>query len=108
MNSVWLGYSEVPPAIKALPEYQLIMADVLGLPQDLSAVHDYAAQNSQAYKEKSDQVSPAFLSEYQYLIQAVVDTVDPLNYADALQDKPLLAFSVTGSISEQPGLMDIP
>lgn len=108
MNSVWLGYSEVPPAIKVLPEYQLIMADVLGLPQDLSAVHDYAAQNSQAYKEKSDQVSPAFLSEYQYLIQAVVDTVDPLNYADALQDMPLLAFSVTGSISEQPGLMDIP
>ncbi|MCW8327475.1 hypothetical protein MD588_01495 [Photobacterium sp. SDRW27] len=108
MNSVWLGHSEVPPAIKAMPEYRLRMAKELGIEQDLTAVREYAEQNPQAYKQQSDQLSPEFLSEFQYLMQAVVDTVDPLNYADALQDTPILSFSVTGSISEQPGLQDIP
>lgn len=104
MNSVWLGHSEVPPAIKALPEFRLRMAEELGLESDLDVVRQYAEQNPATYKQKSDQLSPEFLSEFQYLIQAVVDTVDPLNYAKYLQDKPMLSFSVTGSISEQPDL----
>ncbi|WP_392339955.1 hypothetical protein [Moritella marina] len=107
MNSVWLGHSEVPPAIKALPEFRLRMAKELGLESDLDVVRQYAEQNPTAYKQTSDQISPEYLSEFQYLIQAVVDTVDPLNYAKNLQDKPILSLSVTGSISEQPELQDI-
>lgn len=104
MNSVWLGHSEVPPAIKALPEYRLRMAKELGLEYDLDAVRQYAEQNPAAYKQKSDQISPEYLSEFQYLIQAVVDTVDPINYTAALKNKPILSLTVTGSISEQPEL----
>lgn len=107
MNSVWLGHSEVPPAIKALPEYRLRMAAELGLESNLDAVREYAEQNPTAYKQKSDQLSPEYLSEFQYLIQAVVDTIDPINYAVALKNKPILSLTVAGSISEQPELQDI-
>lgn len=106
MNSVWLGHSEVPPAIKALPEFRLRMAKELGLDSDLAAVRDYAEQNPTDYKKKSDQISPVYFSEFQYLMQTVVDTVDPLNYADKLQNKPILSLTVSGSISEQPELQD--
>jgi len=106
MNSVWLGHSEVPPAIKATEEYRLRMAKELGLDADLTAVRDYAEQNPTVYKQKSDQISPEYFSEFQYLMQAVVDTVDPLNYTEALQDKPILSLTVAGSISEQPELQD--
>jgi len=107
MNSVWLGHSEVPPAIKALPEYRLRMAKELGLESDLNVVREYAEQNPVAYKQESDQISPEYLSEFQYLIQAVVDTVDPINYIDELKNKPILSLTVAGSISEQPELQDV-
>jgi len=112
MNSVWLGYSEVPPAIKALPEFRLRMAKELGLATDdsdetLAAVRAYAEQNPAEYKKKSDKISPEYFSEFQYLMQAVVDTVDPLNYTDVLQSKPILSLTVAGSVSEQPALKDI-
>ncbi|QUM74897.1 hypothetical protein HWV00_00725 [Moritella sp. 24] len=112
MNSVWLGYSEVPPAIKALPEFRLRMAKELGLATDdsdetLAAVRAYAEQNPSEYKQTSDKISPEYFSEFQYLMQAVVDTVDPLNYTEALQDKPILSLTVAGSVSEQPALKDI-
>ena len=106
MNSVWLGHSEVPPAIKATEEYRLRMAKELGLDADLTAVRNYAEQNPTDYKQKSDQISPEYFSEFQYLMQAIVDTVDPLNYAKDLQNKPILSLTVTGSISEQPALQD--
>ncbi|MGR5151072.1 alpha/beta hydrolase [Photobacterium swingsii] len=106
MNSVWLGHSEVPPAIKAMPEFHQRMATELGL-EGIDAVRQYAELNPVEYKAKSDDVAKAYFSEFQYLMQAVVDTVDPLNYGTELQGKPLLSFSVTGSISQQPELQDI-
>ncbi|MGF1834434.1 hypothetical protein [Photobacterium sanguinicancri] len=106
MNSVWLGHSEVPPAIKAMPEFHQRMATELGL-EGIDAVRQYAELNPAEYKAKSDDVAKAYFSEFQYLMQAVVDTVDPLNYGTELQGQPLLSFSVTGSISQQPELQDI-
>ncbi|WP_162844303.1 alpha/beta fold hydrolase [Photobacterium jeanii] len=106
MNSVWLGHSEVPPAIKAMPEFHQRMATELGL-ESVAAVRQYAEQNPSDYKLKSDDVAKVYFSEFQYLMQAVVDTVDPLNYGNELKETPILSLSVTGSISQQPALQDI-
>ncbi|MGF1699000.1 alpha/beta fold hydrolase [Photobacterium makurazakiensis] len=106
MNSVWLGHSEVPPSIKAMPEFHARMATELGL-EGVEAVRQYAELNPADYKTASDEMAKAYFSEFQYLMQAVVDTVDPLNYGDELSDTPILSFSVTGSISEQPELQNI-
>lgn len=112
MNSNWLGKDEVPPAVKFLPEYRLRMAreleiDVVGDEQaTLDAVRVFAENNPKAYLAKSDVIAPQFLSEFQYLIQAVVDTADPLNYAADLVDEPILAITAVGNKDSKGTLFD--
>lgn len=114
MNSNWLGKDEVPPAVKFLPEYRVRMAKELGIEVNgdeeatLAAVRDYAETNPEAFLAKSNEVAPQFLSEFQYLIQAVVDTVDPLNYASDLVEAntPMLSMTAVGNKSINPELVD--
>lgn len=106
LNSVWLGDTELPPAIHAMKEYRLQVGEALGL-TDLDEIKAYAEANPEGYKQTSDKLSPKFMSEFQYLMQSVVDTVDPINFADAMKNTPMLSISVVGSITEQPELKDI-
>ena len=111
MNSPWLGQDEVPPAIKFLPEYRLRMARELGIEQTdeqttLVAVRQFAENQPEVFRAKSDQIAPQYLAELQYLIQAVVDSVDPLNYAAEMLEQPMLSISVVGNIDSHPELQD--
>ena len=107
INSPWFGQNEVPPAIKFLPEYRLRMAGELGIAQadeqtTLVAVRQFAENQPEVFRAKSDQIASPYLAEFQYLIQAVVDSVDPLNYAAELLAQPMLSISVVGNIDSHP------
>ena len=111
MNSPWLGRNEVPPAIKYLPEYRLRMARELGIETadeqaTLAAVRQYAESQPDVFRAKSDEIAPQFLAETQYLIQALVDSVDPLNYAAKISDLPILSIAAVGNIDSHPELQD--
>ena len=111
MNSPWFGQNEVPPAIKFLPEYRLRMARELGIEQadeqtTLVAVRQFAENQPEVFRATSDQIAPQYLAEFQYLIQAVVDSVDPLNYAAELLAQPMLSISAVGNIDSHPELQD--
>ncbi len=111
MNSLWLGQDEVPPSFKFLPEFRLRMAEELGItaPTEqatLDAVRAFAEQSKELFLNKVAEIEPRFMAESQYLIQTVIDTVDPLNYAAVLQQQPTLLFSVVGSRAVNPELVD--
>ena len=111
MNSPWFGQDEVPPAIKFLPEYRLRMARELGIEQadeqtTLVAVRQFAENQPEVFRAKSDQIAPQYLAEFQYLIQAVVDGVDPLNYAAEMLEQPMLSISAVGNIDSHPERLD--
>ncbi len=111
MNSVWLGKDEVPPAIKFLPEFRLRMAKELGIEGAdeqalLAAVREYAETRPEAFLARADEISPQYLAESQYLIQSVVDTVDPLNYAGELQDRTVLSMTAVGNAHKNPDMVD--
>lgn len=112
MNSNWLGKDEVPPAVKFLPEFRLRMAKELGLEvagdeqATLDAVRLFAETNREDFLAKVDSVAPQYLAEFQYLIQAVVDTADPLNYTKHLEKRPVLSITAVGNVSKNPQLID--
>ena len=112
MNSPWFGRDEVPPAIKFLPEYRLRMARELGIEEadkqaTLVAVRQFAVDQPEVFRAKSDEIAPQYLAEFQYLIQAVVDGVDPLNYAADILEQPVLSFSTVGNLDSHPELKDV-
>ncbi len=110
LNSIWLGKDELPPSVKMLPEFRLYMAKALGLEVTLDAVRQFAETNPEDFLAKVAEVESAFLAESQYLMQAIVDTVDPLNYATVLQEQPILTMNVVGSASstdQQTELVDL-
>lgn len=111
MNSTWLGKDEVPPAVKFSAEYRLRMAKELGIQganeaETLTAVHQYAVDKPKAFMAKSNEIAPQYLAEMQYLVQAVIDTVDPLNYAAVQKEEIILSFESTGNIDTHPDLID--
>ena len=111
MNSTWLGKDEVPPAVKFSAEYRLRMAKELDIQgtneaETLTAVHQYAVDKPKAFMAKSNEIAPQYLAEMQYLVQAVIDTVDPLNYAAVQKEETILSFESTGNIDTHPDLID--
>lgn len=101
-NSTWLGKDEVPPAIKLTDDFQdRVLEKVEELtgesPRDLLS---WAKANKATYDSIVAEIEPAFMSEFQYLIQSVVDTVDPLNYVDVLKQSNVLSITVDGTIEE--------
>ena len=111
MNSPWFGGNEIPPATRFLPEYRLRMARELGIEEadeqtTLVAVRQFAENQPDLFRAKSDEIAPQYLAEVQYLIQAVVDGVDPLNYAADILEQPVLSFSTVGNLDSHPELKD--
>lgn len=105
LNSIWLGKDELPPSVKMLPEFRLYIAKALGIERGseqatLAAVRQFAETQPEDFLAKVAEVEPAFLAESQYLVQAIVDTIDPLNYAQALQERPILTMNVVGTASD--------
>ncbi|NOH81592.1 hypothetical protein F0231_17780 [Vibrio sp. RE86] len=101
-NSTWLGKDEVPPSIKLTDDFQDRVKEKVEertgeSPRDLLA---WAQANKATYDSIVAEIEPAFMSEFQYLIQSVVDTVDPLNYVDVLKQSNVLSITVDGTIED--------
>jgi pimeloyl-ACP methyl ester carboxylesterase len=102
-NSTWLGKDEVPPAIKLTEGFQLRLIEELakaGVEVKQADLLAWAKANKADYDALIAKVEPAYMSEFQYLIQTVVDTVDPLNYVDTLSQSDILSITVDGSIQD--------
>ncbi|MGF1754009.1 alpha/beta hydrolase, partial [Vibrio makurazakiensis] len=102
-NSTWLGQDEVPPAIKLTDGFQLRLVEELaklGVEVKQKDLLAWAKANKADYDALVTKVEPAYMSEFQYLIQTVVDSVDPLNYVNVLRSSDVLSITVDGTIEE--------